>query len=64
MPDWRRRWSRAAAPDRIVIDAELGVLTELQVGSYVFMDREYGDCDLDGDGEVAVRHGAGGRCAA
>lgn len=28
------------------IDAELGVLTELQVGSYVFMDREYGDCDL------------------
>jgi D-serine deaminase-like pyridoxal phosphate-dependent protein len=28
------------------IDAELGVLTELQVGSYVFMDRQYGDCDL------------------
>ncbi|MEO5494534.1 MAG: DSD1 family PLP-dependent enzyme [Sphingomonas sp.] len=28
------------------IDAELGVLTELQVGSYVFMDREYRDCDL------------------
>ena len=28
------------------IDAELGVLTELQVGSYAFMDREYRDCDL------------------
>jgi 3-hydroxy-D-aspartate aldolase len=28
------------------IDAELGVLTELQVGSYVFMDREYRDCNL------------------
>ncbi|HEX4695774.1 DSD1 family PLP-dependent enzyme [Sphingomonas sp.] len=28
------------------IDAELGVLTELQVGSYVFMDREYAECDL------------------
>ncbi|HTU12782.1 MAG TPA: DSD1 family PLP-dependent enzyme [Allosphingosinicella sp.] len=27
------------------IDAELGVLTELQVGSYVFLDREYGDCE-------------------
>lgn len=30
------------------IDAELGVLTELQVGSYIFMDREYADCDLYG----------------
>ena len=30
------------------IDAELGVLTELQAGSYIFMDREYADCDLDG----------------
>ncbi|MBO9624497.1 MAG: DSD1 family PLP-dependent enzyme [Sphingomonas sp.] len=30
------------------IDAELGVLTELQVGSYVFMDREYRDCELAG----------------
>src|SRR5579859_289240 len=28
------------------IDAELGVLTELQVGSYIFMDRQYADCDL------------------
>jgi len=32
------------------IDAELGTFTELQVGSYVFMDRQYRDCDLSGDG--------------
>jgi 3-hydroxy-D-aspartate aldolase len=32
------------------IDAELGVFNELQVGSYVFMDRQYNDCDLTGDG--------------
>ena len=32
------------------IDASLGVLTELQVGSYVFMDRQYHCCDLDGLG--------------
>jgi len=31
------------------IDAELGVFTELQVGSYVFMDRQYGDCALRDD---------------
>ena len=31
------------------IDAELGVFTELQVGSYVFMDRQYGDCVLRED---------------
>lgn len=30
------------------IDAELGVLTELQPGSYVFMDREYRDCEAVG----------------
>jgi 3-hydroxy-D-aspartate aldolase len=30
------------------IDADLGVLTELQTGSYVFMDKQYLDCDLDG----------------
>lgn len=35
-----------------VIDAELGVLTELQVGSYIFMDREYAECDLDGGGAI------------
>lgn len=33
-----------------MIDAALGVLNELQVGSYVFMDRQYNDCDLAGDG--------------
>jgi D-serine deaminase-like pyridoxal phosphate-dependent protein len=30
------------------IDAELGLLSELQPGSYVFMDREYGDCEPAG----------------
>ena len=51
----------AGLPPRVVtgggtgshlIDAELGVLTELQVGSYVFMDREYAECDLDGSGAL------------
>jgi D-serine deaminase-like pyridoxal phosphate-dependent protein len=32
------------------IDLDLGVFTELQVGSYVFMDKQYLDCDLTGDG--------------
>lgn len=32
------------------IDAELGVINEWQVGSYVFMDRQYADCDLSGAG--------------
>ncbi len=31
------------------IDGELGVFTELQVGSYVFMDRQYNDCALTAD---------------
>lgn len=35
------------------IDAALGVFTELQAGSYVFMDRQYNDCDLTGDGGAA-----------
>jgi D-serine deaminase-like pyridoxal phosphate-dependent protein len=30
-----------------MLDAALGLLTELQCGSYVFMDREYLDCELD-----------------
>ena len=30
------------------IDAQLGVLNELQPGSYVFMDREYLDCETAG----------------
>jgi 3-hydroxy-D-aspartate aldolase len=36
------------------IDAELGVLTELQAGSYIFMDREYADCDLGATFETAL----------
>lgn len=31
------------------IDAGLGAFTEWQVGSYVFMDRQYAECDLGGD---------------
>ncbi|KTE19345.1 threonine aldolase [Sphingopyxis sp. H050] len=34
------------------IDLDLGVFTELQTGSYVFMDKQYLDCDLTGDGAV------------
>lgn len=34
------------------IDLELGVFTELQAGSYVFMDTQYLDCDLTGDGTL------------
>jgi D-serine deaminase-like pyridoxal phosphate-dependent protein len=30
------------------IDAELGTLNELQVGSYIFMDRQYQDCEFAG----------------
>jgi D-serine deaminase-like pyridoxal phosphate-dependent protein len=30
------------------IDAGLGLLTELQAGSYVFLDREYGECEPAG----------------
>ena len=38
------------------IDATLGVFTELQVGSYVFMDRQYLDCEfgLDDPYETAL----------
>lgn len=35
------------------IDAEQGLFTELQVGSYVFMDSQYLACDLTGDGAAA-----------
>jgi D-serine deaminase-like pyridoxal phosphate-dependent protein len=35
------------------IDADLGLFTEFQVGSYVFMDSQYGACDLIGDGAQA-----------
>ncbi|MEO8811592.1 MAG: DSD1 family PLP-dependent enzyme [Caulobacteraceae bacterium] len=34
------------------IDLEMAVFTELQVGSYVFMDRQYADCDLAGSGDA------------
>lgn len=35
------------------IDAELGLFTEFQVGSYVFMDDQYLACDLAGEGADA-----------
>lgn len=35
------------------IDAALGVFTELQCGSYVFLDRQYQECELLGDGAPA-----------
>jgi 3-hydroxy-D-aspartate aldolase len=35
------------------IDLELGVFTEYQTGSYVFMDKQYLDCDLAGEGAAA-----------
>lgn len=35
------------------IDIDLGMFTELQVGSYIFMDGQYVDCDLTGDGKLA-----------
>ncbi|RYZ10463.1 MAG: DSD1 family PLP-dependent enzyme, partial [Alphaproteobacteria bacterium] len=34
------------------IDADLGVFNELQVGSYVFMDRQYNDCDIADGGPI------------
>jgi D-serine deaminase-like pyridoxal phosphate-dependent protein len=52
----------AGAPPAIVtgcgtgthrIDAGLDLYTELQVGSYVFMDSQYLDCDIMGDGTPA-----------
>jgi 3-hydroxy-D-aspartate aldolase len=36
------------------IDGRLGVFNELQVGSYVFMDRQYNDCDLYGEAEAML----------
>ena len=35
------------------IDGAIGILTEWQVGSYVFMDRQYAECELAGDGGAA-----------
>ncbi|WP_420137773.1 alanine racemase [Sphingomonas sp.] len=39
------------------IDADAGLLTELQPGSYIFMDQDYGACELGGAGpfETALR---------
>lgn len=37
------------------IDGRLGVFTELQVGSYPFMDVDYLACDLSGDGTARFR---------
>ncbi|OHC99432.1 MAG: threonine aldolase [Sphingopyxis sp. RIFCSPHIGHO2_01_FULL_65_24] len=34
------------------VDLDLAIFTELQAGSYVFMDKQYLDCDLTGDGTV------------
>lgn len=34
------------------IDLDLGAFTEYQTGSYVFMDKQYEDCDLTGDGSA------------
>jgi D-serine deaminase-like pyridoxal phosphate-dependent protein len=36
------------------IDAGLGIFTELQVGSYIFMDDEYRACDLTGEEGGAI----------
>jgi D-serine deaminase-like pyridoxal phosphate-dependent protein len=38
------------------IDAALGLLTEWQVGSYIFMDRQYAECDLTGDGAAPFEY--------
>jgi 3-hydroxy-D-aspartate aldolase len=38
------------------IDARLGLLTEWQVGSYVFMDRQYAECDLADDKTQAFEY--------
>jgi 3-hydroxy-D-aspartate aldolase len=35
------------------IDLEFGVFTEYQTGSYIFMDKQYLDCDLAGEGADA-----------
>jgi 3-hydroxy-D-aspartate aldolase len=38
------------------IDAALGLYTEWQVGSYLFMDRQYAECDLTGDGAAPFEY--------
>lgn len=39
------------------IDAEQGLFTELQVGSYIFMDDQYRACDLTGEAGAEVPFG-------
>jgi D-serine deaminase-like pyridoxal phosphate-dependent protein len=46
--DLRPRIITGSGTGTHLIDAELGVFTELQVGSYVFMDHDYAVCDLRG----------------
>jgi len=38
------------------IDAALGLYTEWQVGSYAFMDRQYAECELAGDGAAPFEY--------
>ncbi len=38
------------------IDGAIGLLTEWQVGSYVFMDRQYTEVDLTGDGTAPFEY--------
>lgn len=38
------------------IDASLGVFNEWQAGSYVFMDRQYADCDLSNQGSLPYEY--------
>src|SRR5690606_39579378 len=45
-------WVTGGGTGSFATDAELGVLTEVQPGSYVFMDSQYRDAlDGDADGE-------------
>jgi 3-hydroxy-D-aspartate aldolase len=50
---YRPTWITGGGTGTHRIDVELGVLNELQVGSYVFMDRQYNVCDLTGDATPA-----------
>ena len=52
----RRRSSPGSGTGTHHIDAQLGLLTEWQVGSYVFMDRQYAECDLAGDKQQAFEY--------
>ncbi len=45
------------------IDVGLGIFTELQVGSYIFMDDEYRACDLTGEEGAAMARVSAGTAA-